>query len=1062
MGVTPQGESKWVPEKRAYISELDDKIPETVDPKDILKEAYQALGVRQRSPPKGGYPYPKNDHVTTKMGGLPPSPCKTCGSKNHWDKECPDWAVSQAKQERTAYTNEAAEQEDETEMMYQSAFSVLISERLASEQVHLDKLDNQDFESAVLLTLTSQGTERKTSKGEVKTRSPNVTIEEIEDESWAILKKLPKSIHHILEETESETVNEVKDPPRASKPKVEIEEIEDESWQEYYKLPKSPHHVLDDEWTDKETLKESHFTKAHDKDSSPFENSPHQPPLTEPPPTDHGKPIRLTRKRFKPDGTSSVGVSVLAVKGWVGSKENDRIDLRLDSCADITLLSEEYYHTLRDKPSLRTGMKLRLWQLTDKDASIQGFVKIPITMVGEDGELLEAEAEAYVVPGMTVPILLGEDFQLTYEVGVTRNVEEGTYVHFGKTDYKVRAQAVERTKDFDRLRQSAMATGHFIKAKLHRQNKAQRRRKKVKFGIDQTIVRAAEDYKLRPHECKPIRVEGQFGEDKEWFIEKNLLANANDSFFTVPNVLISARNPWIPVANPTNHPRFIRKGEAIGIMKDPAEFFDTPRNEEEWDKLSASANVLEKLIAIQIDAEQKKSDMYSEEEDYGPKMAAMPDPTIYPSALLEELIDVGSLPENFKEKAWAMLRRREKAFGFDGRLGHLDAKVHIRSVDGQVPISGPMYGSSPEKRKIIEAQLDKWFEQGVIEPSRSPWSAPVVIAYRHGKPRFCIDYRKLNAVTIPDEFPIPRQSEILQSLSGAQVLSSLDALSGFTQLELDHDDIEKTAFRTHRGLFQFKRMPFGLRNGLAIFQRVMQNILAPYLWLFCLVYIDDIVVYSKSYEEHIDHLDKVLEAVEQSGITLSPTKCHLFYGSILLLGHKVSRLGLSTHQEKVEAIIDLVSPKKLSQLQAFLGMVVYFSAFIPFYASICAPLFQLLRKGAKWKWGAVEEHAFQSAKLALQNSPVLGHPIEGRPYRLYTDASDEAAGCALQQVQPIKVKDLKGTKAYERLRKAFEAGLPPPKLTTTLSSKTTDSPNDDTWGESFEESTVHVECVISY
>ena len=362
----------------------------------------------------------------------------------------------------------------------------------------------------------------------------------------------------------------------------------------------------------------------------------------------HGE---VLRKRFKPDGTSSVGVSVLTIKGWVGSKENNRIDLQLDSCADITLLSEEYYHTLHDKPSLRTGMKLQLWQLTDKDSSIQGFAKIPITMVREDGELLEAEAEAYVVPGMTVPILLGEDFPLTYELGVTRHVEEGTYVHFGKTDYKVRAQAVERTKDFDCLLQSAMATGHFIKVKLHCRNKAQHHCKKVKFGIDQTIVRAAKDYKLCPHECKPIRVEGQFGEDKEWFVEKNLLANTNDSFFMVPNVLISARNPWIPVANPTNHPRFIWEGEAIGIMKDPAEFFDSPRNEEEWGKLSASVNVLKKLIAIQIDAEQKKSDTYLEEEEYGPKMATMLDPTIYPSALLEELIDVGSLPENLKEKA---------------------------------------------------------------------------------------------------------------------------------------------------------------------------------------------------------------------------------------------------------------------------------------------------------------------------------------------------------------------------------------------------------------------------
>ena len=115
-----------------------------------------------------------------------------------------------------------------------------------------------------------------------------------------------------------------------------------------------------------------------------------------------------------------------------------------------------------------------------------------------------------------------------------------------------------------------------------------------------------------------------------------------------------------------------------------------------------------------------------------------------------------------------------------------------------------MYGTSPAKRAVINEQLDKWFKQDVIEPSKSPWSAPVVIAYRNGKPRFCVDYRRLNAATIPDEFPIPRQSKILSSLSGAQVLSLLDTLSGFTQLEMDGEDVKKTAFRTHRGLFQFK------------------------------------------------------------------------------------------------------------------------------------------------------------------------------------------------------------------------------------------------------------------
>lgn len=227
---------------------------------------------------------------------------------------------------------------------------------------------------------------------------------------------------------------------------------------------------------------------------------------------------------------------------------------------------------------------------------------------------------------------------------------------------------------------------------------------------------------------------------------------------------------------------------------------------------------------------------------------------------------------------------------------------------------------------------------------------------------------------IPDKFPIPRQSEILASLSGAQVLSSLDALSGFTQLEMAEEDVEKTAFRMHRGLFQFRRLPFGLCNGPSIFQWIMQNILSPYLWIFCLVYIDDIAVYSKSYEDHIVHLDKVLGAIECSGITLSPTKCHLFYDSILLLGHKVSQLGLSTHLEKVCAITELHRPSKVSELQTFLGMIVYFSAFIPFYADICSPLFGLLKKGRNWEWQEEHKHTFSEVREALQKAPVLGHP----------------------------------------------------------------------------------------
>ncbi|TFY81000.1 hypothetical protein EWM64_g3019 [Hericium alpestre] len=257
-------------------------------------------------------------------------------------------------------------------------------------------------------------------------------------------------------------------------------------------------------------------------------------------------------------------------------------------------------------------------------------------------------------------------------------------------------------------------------------------------------------------------------------------------------------------------------------------------------------------------------------------------------------------------------------------------------------------------------------------------------------------------------------------------------------------------------------MPFGLRNGPAIFQRVMQSVLAPYLWLFCLVYIDDIVVFLTSYEEHIGHLDKVLQAVEDAGITLSPSKCHLFYPSIILLGHKVSHLGLSTHQEKVHVISDLDIPRSVAQLQTFLGMAVYFSAFIPYYADHARPLFELTRKGRAWTWDADHQEAFDSIRTALQQAPVLGHPVQGLSYRLYTDTSVAALGCALQQVQPIAVCDLDGTNAYKKLCAAFDEGRPPPKLINQMDKEFDDFTIPGEWSFSFDDTLIPVERVIAY
>jgi len=269
-----------------------------------------------------------------------------------------------------------------------------------------------------------------------------------------------------------------------------------------------------------------------------------------------------------------------------------------------------------------------------------------------DGALLESEVEAYVVPNMTVPILLGEDYQLNYELGVTRNVKMGTKIHFTGTNHEIVVICMDWTSDFDRMRQSTLLINKYIKAKTHQHEKARRHQRKIKFGIKEKTVRAAEDYILKPHGCCHIKVEGQLEVDKDWLVQKSLLANINDSYFAVPNTLILACNPWVPIANPMVQPRYIRKGEVISSLHDPSDFFKTPNSAMRADTLTKHVTAIKVIIETQLGVKTAESDTTSdaasqqipeEEEEYRAKTVAMPDLTDYPSVRMEELINIGTL-----------------------------------------------------------------------------------------------------------------------------------------------------------------------------------------------------------------------------------------------------------------------------------------------------------------------------------------------------------------------------------------------------------------------------------
>lgn len=321
------------------------------------------------------------------------------------------------------------------------------------------------------------------------------------------------------------------------------------------------------------------------------------------------------------------------------------------------------------------------------------------------------------------------------------------------------------------------------------------------------------------------------------------------------------------------------------------------------------------------------------------------------------------------------------------------------------PVHVPPRRMSLAERLEIQREVDEMLKAGVVEPSRSPWASPIVLVKKKdGTARFCVDYRALNAVTKKDVYPLPRLDDVLDRLGGSRYFSSLDLYRGFWQLPVAGEDREKTAFITPDGLFQFRRMPFGLSGSPASFMRMMDAVLAGLKWHVCLVYMDDVLVFSATFEQHLDRLGSVLRAIGDAGLILQPKKCLFAADSTTYLGHRVSADGIGPDPERVMAIAGFPVPSSLRQLRRFLGMASFYRRFIGGFARLSAPLTALLKKGAMGtggfaaSWSAGAQAAFEALRSQLGSVPVLSHLEDGSDLVLHTDASKDGLGAVLSQI----------------------------------------------------------------
>ena len=333
--------------------------------------------------------------------------------------------------------------------------------------------------------------------------------------------------------------------------------------------------------------------------------------------------------------------------------------------------------------------------------------------------------------------------------------------------------------------------------------------------------------------------------------------------------------------------------------------------------------------------------------------------------------------------------------------GSGEVVTHHINTGAATPVRAHPYRQSPAMEAIINKEIDRLMSTGVVEHSHSPWASPIVMARKKdGGWRMCVDYRAVNRLTVPDVYPLPAIDQLLYNMSDAKVFTAMDLHSAYNQIVIAEEDQPKTAFIHRTGLYEYKRMPFGLRNGPPTFQRFMNMMLGSTdenMWVFVMVYLDDVIVFSATVDEHGIHLMKVLAIISRHGLKLKLSKCTFAQTRVEYLGHVVDGQGVRVDPGKVAAVRAMPFPTKVVELQSFLGMVGYYRRFIKGYSKIAHPLVALLQKGVMWEWTSACETAVNTFKQALTTAPVLAMPDYKRRFIVQTDASKAGIGAVLSQ-----------------------------------------------------------------
>ena len=504
---------------------------------------------------------------------------------------------------------------------------------------------------------------------------------------------------------------------------------------------------------------------------------------------------------------------------------------------------------------------------------------------------------------------------------------------------------------------------------------------KIKKQILKTSLGKIKIYKQNTHTCARIQA-----------VDTVLIKPNAETFLKATIEQPCIKNESLSVVEPSKY--LLHKGCLI------AKTLVNPNDEE---VIMSVLNLSDQSVKVNQNAfigslEKVDSVYYSENKDSNkPEILDLPEH-------LEPLIQNASSELTCEEKQrlrQLIIQYQDIFMQPDGKLGQTHIVEHEINTGNHKPIKLPPRRIPIFKRNAVDQELDKMLADGIIEPSDSPWSAPIcLVKKKDGSCRFCIDFRKLNAVTLKDAYPLPRIDDTLDSLSGSMWFSTLDLASGYWQIKMSEASKKKTAFVTpNRGLFHFKVMPFGLTNAPGSFQRLMEKVLINLTPHKCLCYLDDIIILGHTFDVALENLKDVFQRLKEANLKLKPKKCSLFCTTVTYLGHVVSNAGITCDPSKIESVENWPTPSNKTEVRSILGLMGYYRKFIPNFAEIAKPLTRLTRKPARFSWNNECENSFQLLKQCLVMAPILAFPRETGIFLLDTDASLYGIGGILSQIQ---------------------------------------------------------------